>query len=136
MIQLIPYFKLFHLFFLFVWIGSLLYLTRLLGNGEKNDRLLQKIYFYTDLPAMCLAIGLGLILLFFKGVDMRGWFHMKLTFALLLVALDIMTGRAIFRRSGAKKYFRYLHFLVYLFLFAILFAVYVLKPPTFLQALL
>lgn len=111
-------------------------ITRFLGNSEEIKektsliKLLKKIYFYSDLPAMCLSVALGLTLLLLKGVPLGGWFHMKMTFTLLLVALDVITGRALFAagNSAPKKYFRYLNFLIYLFLFAILFSVYVLKP--------
>jgi putative membrane protein len=133
--------KVFHIFFLFLWLGSLFFLSRLLARIDRVEKrvheemipLLQKIYWTTELPSMCIVIVLGLALFMIKGVSLMkgGWFHMKLTFALLLIVTDILMGRALFK-PGRKKssYFYTLHILALFFFFLILVSIYIIKPLT------
>jgi putative membrane protein len=133
--------KLLHILFLFMWVGSLLTLTRLLGYLPKEEptvqsrfvRIFRRLYLFIDLPSMILALATGVVLLVIKGVDMKqGWFHMKLTFALLLVIADIYTGVQICKLkdkfvTGRGIKYKILHGLTALFLIFILIAVYILK---------
>lgn len=76
--------KMIHLLFLFGWMAALL-ATIVTQN--------RKIYFGIDLPCMVLALTTGLILLQFATFgSSKGWFHMKITFATLLVITDLLIG--------------------------------------------
>jgi protoporphyrinogen IX oxidase len=129
--------KLLHVFFLFCWIGSLITLTRL-GTALPNDSSFKtqsfltyrRVYFMHDLPSMILAILTGIILFIFVPLEWRaGWFHMKLSFVVLLVVCDILTGVTIYRFSKnpsikSEVLFGWLHMLTLLFLILILFSIY------------
>ncbi len=132
--------KLLHVLFIFIWVGGLLTLTRLMGYHSKQGELTQlvlgkiyrRIYLFVDFPSMVLAIFLGIAVLVLKEVDLKaGWFHMKMTFTLLLVACDIYTGRHIFllAKSAVKNSFKYkiLHAVTVLCLIAILISIYIFK---------
>lgn len=122
--------KLFHLFFLFIWIGTLLSLTRLLATRARDSvESLKKLYLTTDLPAMCMTIVLGWLSFFAKEMNFKGgWLHMKLTFVILLIVVDIFTGRSLFKKELRKRgFFIFLHILVLLFLLLILFSICLLK---------
>lgn len=130
--------KLFHVFFLFSWIGSLLVLTRICRDQAKEPRsvqesflpFLRKIYLRGDLPMMIAALITGIALLMIVPFEWKaGWFHMKLMFAVFLIACDIFTGIMIYKLSLAPIshvgiWFRWIHVLVALFLFLILFSIY------------
>ena len=133
--------KLFHLFFLFVWMGSLLALTRFLGYLPKEEpsvqnrilRILRRTYLMIDLPSMSLSLILGVLLFIAKGVDFsQGWLHMKLTFVAFLIVCDIVTGRSILRLSRENKScrgvrYKILHGVTALSLIALLVSVYIVK---------
>lgn len=133
--------KLLHVLFIFIWIGSLLALTRLMGyhakQTEETQRSLGKIYrrmyLLVDLPAMVLAIFLGVVLLVLKGINLKaGWFHMKMTFTVLLVICDIYAGRQAFYLSkhlvgGKGVKYKILHGLTALFLIGVLVSIYIFK---------
>lgn len=98
--------KLLHLICVFTWIGNLMCLTRLMGYHAKEDaatqahlaRLYRRMYKFVSLPTMCLTIILGIVLMVNlpKGPSM-GWLHMKLTFALGMIIVDILCGKEISR---------------------------------------
>lgn len=118
--------KVFHLFFLFLWIGSLITLTRFASINPILP-LFRKAYLFFDLPLMILAVGIGIILLFMKGIPIKeGWFHMKMTFVILLVVVDAMTGRLIFHPKK-RLYFQLLHITTLLLVLGILVALYILR---------
>lgn len=133
--------KLVHFLSLFSWVGSLLSLTRLLGYLAKEEksvqqrfiRIFRRMYFFIDLPSMILALASGISLLFLKDVNMKAaWFHMKMTFAVLLVIADIYTGVSIARLKnrfveGSGIKFKVLHGLAALLLILILISVTILK---------
>lgn len=134
--------KILHVLFVFMWIGSLLTLTRFLGYLSKENVEVQKsllnifrrFYFFIDLPSMVLTIVLGIILFIVKKVGFtQGWVHMKLTFTFLLVICDIITGRAICRLQnkplvGKGTQYKILHALTALFLIGIIVSIYLFKP--------
>jgi putative membrane protein len=139
--KIMPFLKLLHILFVFVWMGSFLTLTRLMGYQSKEEeftqlrfaRIYKRMYLFVDLPSMILAIGLGVALLVLKGVDFKAaWFHMKMTFVVFLLICDFLMGRSIFhltkkpiKGSGVK--YKILHGVTALCLIAILFSIYVLK---------
>jgi putative membrane protein len=136
-----PVLKLIHVLFIFIWIGGLLTLTRLLGYLSKENvevqgrlaRICKRIYLFVDLPAMIIAIAAGLYLLFQVqfGASM-GWFHMKMTFAVLLVVCDIICGKMIFsinrlgKAPGSKRY-KILHSVTALLLIGTLCSIYLVR---------
>lgn len=89
--------KALHVLFVFIWVGNLLALTRLMGYHVKEDpdtqlrlgRLYRRMYYLVGLPSLVLALTFGLISL--MNVDWSyktGWFHMKLTFVVLMFLAD------------------------------------------------
>lgn len=135
------YLKLLHVLFIFIWIGSLLALTRLMAYQVKEPpeiqlrlgRIYKRMYFLVDLPSMVFAIVLGIILLLVKGVDWKaGWLHMKLLFAFLLIVCDLITGAQAVKLSrkaivGRGIGYKVLHGMTALFLIAVLISIYILK---------
>lgn len=133
--------KFLHVLFIFVWIGSLLTLTRLAAYQAKETpeiqrklgKIFRKAYLFVDLPSMILAVAFGLILLFLKDMNWKApWLHMKLTFAFLLIVVDLISGWQILKYSkkpmkGRGTNFKILHGLAGLFLIFILIAIYILK---------
>lgn len=135
------FFKLFHVFFLFVWIGTLLNLTYLLSFHNKESTALQsslariyrRIYFRLDLPAMILALGSGIAAICLKDMDWKApWIHMKLTFVALLIGCDIIAGWRIVKLGSAPIQgkgvgYKILYVATLLILLGILAAIYILK---------
>lgn len=133
--------KVFHVLCVFIWIGSLLGLSRFLGylprEKEEVQRrfilILRRMYLYVDLPAMIAAVISGLVLFFWKGIDIKqGWLHMKWTFSFFLIVIDIVLGRTIIGLKGKSVTgrgvkFKIIHGIVALLLIAILFCIYVIK---------
>lgn len=104
-------------------------LTRLLSMKKGYDtHSLKKYYLTADLPAMFLTVLLGLSSLFLKKASIGGWFHMKMTFVVLLIVVDIITASLLFKSPlKNRKIFITLHILVLVFLFLILCSICVLK---------
>lgn len=133
--------KVLHVLFIFVWIGNLLCLTRFLGYLCKEDpatqirlaKICKRMYLFADLPSMILAIVLGLVLLYYVQFGQSlGWFHMKMTFALLLIICDIVCGKMIFtinKQGFATSCVKYkiLHSLTALMLIGTLISIYVVR---------
>ncbi len=133
--------KLLHVLFVFIWIGSLLTLTRLLAYQAKETtdtqlkigKILKRMYFVNDLPSMILAVGFGLALLFLKDINFKAaWLHMKLTFAFLLIICDIICGCLITKHSrkpikGRGIGYQIFHGITGLIFIGILITIYILK---------
>ena len=96
--------KALHVLCVFVWIGNLLALTRLMGYHVKEDdrtqmqmaKIYKRMYNFVELPTMLVAIFLGFILM--TRLDMTGdltWFYFKLTFVAGLVVCDVFCGRFV-----------------------------------------
>ena len=83
--------KLFHLLFLFLWLGSLFALPYLI-----REKFTRCFHFYKkyELPCMIVAVISGVLLLILNPEKLKiGAFHLKLTCALLLVGIDLWMGR-------------------------------------------
>ena len=106
--------KVLHLFFLIAWIGQLFASGFLLVFSEKTlsffvsdwRKYYQTVYLKWQLPSMICALFFGLILLlkpypFFK----QGWFHAKITGALVLVSLDAMLASKMRSNRSVKWIF-------------------------------
>jgi len=138
------YLKLFHIVFLFIWVGSLLALTRLMAYQAKEEaaiqlrmaRLYRRMYFFVDLPSMCIALGLGLGVLILKDVNMKAaWFHMKMTCVALLIVCDVLTCRNVIQLSknpiqGRGVKYKILHGFTALIMIGALVSIYILKQKT------
>ena len=137
--------KFFHILFVWLWTGTLIGLTRFLGYHAKQPpvtkrallRIYRRIYFFIDLPCMCLGLTFGIILFIMKGASFKGgWFHMKLTFVAVLIACDLLTLRSLYSLAlrplqGKGIRYKILHGLSALSLVAILFSIYVIKKKFF-----
>lgn len=129
--------KFFHVLFVFIWIGSLLMLTRMLGYQAKEsddvframNRVNKRIYFFIDLPSMILAVIFGLILLSIKEINWKApWLHLKLTFAFLLIICDIICGALIAKgRRHPRIAYQLFHGITGIFFIIVLVAIYILK---------
>ena len=107
--------KALHLLAVFMWIGTLLSLTRLMGYHVKEDvetqkrlvRIYRRMYLLVQLPSMIVVIVLGLVLIAKLNLDYKpGWFHMKLTFVTGLVLCDIACYRCIVGLQAATDHGR------------------------------
>ena len=129
--------KLLHVLFVFIWIGGLLMLTRMLGYQAKEsdatfqamNRINKRIYFFIDLPSMLLAVFFGLLLLFLKDMNWKApWLHLKLTFAFLLIICDIVCGTLIAKgRRHPRLFYQIFHGVTGLFFIIVLIAIYIMK---------
>ena len=98
--------KALHVISLFIWIGTLLSLTRLMGYHVKEEpdtqmrmaKIYKRMYRLVQFPTMIVAIVLGVVLLTQLDLSYKpGWLHMKLTFAAGLIICDWMCGRNVAR---------------------------------------
>ncbi|MCH9609571.1 MAG: hypothetical protein S4CHLAM45_15030 [Chlamydiales bacterium] len=125
--------KFFHVFFVFIWMGTLITVGRFVASQKEENqelsRISKRLYLFSDLPAMCLAILTGLTLLLTKeGINFKApWLHLKLTFAVILIGCDIVTGRMIIKGCFGSKWLKSLHYIVVTCLLFVLLAIYVLK---------
>lgn len=130
--------KLIHIILIFIWMGTLLTLTRLVDMLKKEDDSIQKrmlqiykrVYLLVDLPSMLGSICLSFLLIFLKGANFKaGWFHMKMTFALLLIISDLLFARCLFKNLKIPRLqYKIIHGCVGLFLIGVLSALYIMKP--------
>ncbi|MCH9625422.1 MAG: hypothetical protein S4CHLAM123_05960 [Chlamydiales bacterium] len=133
--------KLLHVLFVFIWIGGLLALTRLLTYQAKElpetqlklGKILKRMYYMIDLPSMILAVGFGLTLLFLKEMNWKApWLHIKLTLAFFIIICDIICGYLITKHSkkpivGRGIGYQILHGITGLLFIGVLVAIYILK---------
>lgn len=136
--------KFLHVLVNFVWMGSLLTLTRLLGYLPReaanvqvaSGRLYFRTYLFVDLPAMILSVGTGITLIFMKKIDfLAPWFHLKMTCAFFLILTDLVTGRAIYAvqgrpLKGSGAGFKILHYIAGVLLIGVLVAIYIMKAAS------
>ena len=135
------YIKLLHIICVFVWIGNLMTLTRLMGYHVKQDehtqmhmaRIYKRMYQFVELPTMILTVTLGIILI--SQVDFsqnHTWFIFKMLFVSGLVVCDLICGQYISNLnlepdlSRGIKY-KVLHGMTGLCLIGVLVSIYVLK---------
>lgn len=128
--------KFFHVLFVFIWIGSLMTLTRFMGYHVKEEDatqvrlalLYKRIYSLVQFPCMVVAVTLGLFLWYHLDLSYRpGWFHMKLFFAFGLIVCDLICGRLIRQLNEAPDHsrgvpYKILHGVTGLLLIGVLFS--------------
>ncbi len=134
--------KFFHVLFVFIWVGNLLALTRLLGYHVKQDiqtqknmvLVYQRMYRFISLPSMAMTIVFGSVLIMNIDPD-KGlfWFAHKLAFAMGVIVCDFICGFYISDLVGKAdtsrgvKY-KILHGVCGLCLIGVLVSIYILKP--------
>lgn len=133
--------KALHVTCVFIWMGNLLTLTRLLGyhtNEDKHTQLqmakvYKRMYNFISLPTMILAVVLGMFLM--TQLDLKeyyGWFYWKLAFVGGLIACDTVCGRWVAALSehsltGKGVKYKILHGVTGLLLIGVIFSIYVLR---------
>lgn len=134
--------KLLHVLFVFIWVGNLLALTRLLGYHNKLDdsaqlqmgKIYRRMHLFVGMPCLALAFLLGSILILRldqeKGLS---WFILKLCFASGLIVCEFICGHFISALTDKTDHsrgisYKVLHGLCGLFLIGVLTCVYLLKP--------
>lgn len=131
--------KVFHFVFVFIWVGSLMTLTRMMMKHnsyteevkEVMVNLYSRFYNFAQLPSMIIAVTLGMILI--GQLDQSknlGWFHMKLTLAMSMIFCDILCHRFIQRMregSGNPRMAHVLHGVSGLLVVGIAVSLYVLR---------
>ena len=136
--------KLLHVTFVFIWVGNLLALTRLIGYHSKLDAAAQlqmgpiynRMYKFVGLPCLGLAFLFGSILIMQLNQEKSiSWFFYKLVFAAGLIICDFVCGHYISllvdhtEKSGGLRY-KILHGLCGLLLIGVLASIYLLRPVT------
>lgn len=129
--------KFFHVLFVFIWVGALLMLTRLLGYQAKEpeeifqamNKVNKRIYLFIDLPSMVLAVVFGLMLLFLKEMNWKApWLHIKLTFAFFLIICDIICGTLVLQgKKRTRIGYQIFHGITGVIFIVILISIYILK---------
>ena len=134
--------KALHLVALISWYAGLFYLPRLFvyhamtedTPGLERFKIMErKLYFYIMTPAMLVTLATGLTMLFGYVWDMKknaGWFHIKLTCVVLLVAFHHYCGYLMkqFKKdkgTHSHVFYRYLNEIPTVLLIVIMIAVYV-----------
>jgi uncharacterized membrane protein len=133
--------KMLHVLFVFVWVGNLLSLTRLLGYHARLDEgtqlkmtsIYHRMYRFVGLPSLLLAVLFGAALMIRLDPE-RGllWFITKMVFAVGLILCDLICGDFIVNlvghldHSNGKKY-KILHGICGLLLIGVLASIYLLK---------
>lgn len=127
--------KFLHVTSVFFWVSCLLVISRQLAwQGGRDDTLYKRLYFLVELPAMCMTVLSGLLLLFLKDTNWKApWLHMKLTFVAILIVCDLLLLAQLVRpkrETVQEKLLAYkiLHWIVVVALLAVLAAIYVMKP--------
>lgn len=92
---------LFHMFFVFIWIGSMFTASSIMGYAAEEvtavhqamHRITKRVYFLFIFPSMIVAVCLGILLLFIMPIDWSApWLYTKLGFAVLLILCNLFLG--------------------------------------------
>lgn len=142
MVLLYQNLKALHIIAIVAWMAGLLYLFRLfVYHVEETENVVKsrftvmesRLYRIITLPAMVVAVGLGVALLTLQSDYLRmGWIHAKLAAVVGMIAITFFGGRQIEELAAGKRPFssrtyRILNEVPTLLLILIVFLV-VLKP--------
>jgi uncharacterized membrane protein len=133
--------KLVHVLAVFIWVGNLLALTRLMSYHVKQTpetqaqlvKIYQRMVYFIGIPAMILAILCGMILITNVNWNYRpGWFHMKLLFVTGIVIADLTVMRQVGRLTQGPDLsrgvrYKVVHGIVGLMLIGILCSAYLVR---------
>ncbi|MEM8884860.1 MAG: CopD family protein [Planctomycetota bacterium] len=137
--------KFLHVLGMVVYVGGFLALTRLVGKAvlfeteasrADSYRTFRRMHMFADWGGLAIMLVTGLILFISDPWDKdylkQGYFHMKLTFVILLLVCDILFTRKLFfqmRPDGPqpkKAFFAALHGIAALLVVGAIFAIYVM----------
>ncbi len=119
-----------HIIGFIMWTGSLLISSRIIALSSKNNQLAsvsawsKKIVFGWMLPGLILTLLTGLYQLIYKGVGFymtQGWFHGKLTLAIILFVASILMIKLVRNPSKESKLPMVIHGVTGLCMFLIVF---------------
>ena len=154
-IQLIPYFKAFHIIGFVSWFAGLFYLVRLFVYHAEAGKLPQqqrevllpqyelmqaRLYNIITTPAMVITLLFGCAMLFANPIYLQlPWMHIKLTLLCLLLAYHFYCGATIKRLKEGRNtltsyHFRLLNELPTLFLVSIVLVAVLKSALNFLYA--
>jgi protoporphyrinogen IX oxidase len=139
-----PWIKAFHIISIIAWMAGLLYLPRLFvyhalepkgsATGETLKVMERRLYKAIMNPAMIASVGFGVLLLATPGVVdwSRGWIHIKLALAVLLIGIHHWLGRwrkrfAVDENHRGSRFFRVVNEIPTLIMIGIVILV-VVKP--------
>lgn len=142
MVQLYLTLKALHIIAVVAWMAGILYLFRLfVYHVEETEAVVhsrftvmeRRLYRIITLPAMCVAVALGLGLLTIQSDYLRmGWLHTKLLCVAGMIGMTLFGGRqieelALGNRPYGSRTYRILNEVPTLLLMAIVFLV-IFKP--------
>ena len=131
--------KVFHFIFVFIWVGSLMNLTRMMIKHHSYDLqtrevlagLYSRSYYYMQLPCMLMGVTLGMVLIAqLDQTKSLGWFHMKLAFAMGMIMCDVLCSRFVQKirdEEGGSKGYGMVHGISGLLLLGIAISLYVVR---------
>ena len=104
--------KFHHVLGVIVYVGGFMALTRLVGHAVKFEsedsrrdayRIYRRMHMFADWGGLVVAIIFGTILLMQAPSYMKqGWFHAKLLFVLLMLAVDVVFSIILFKKLKAE----------------------------------
>lgn len=133
-----------HVLGMVLYAGGFLALTRLMGHAVRFEseqsradayRVYKRMHVLVDWGGLFLMLAAGLVLLlrdpWGKEYLRQGYFHVKLTAAVVLIVCDVLFSRKLFRLKPADRpsraFFSALHGVAGLALMGALLAIFVLR---------
>jgi uncharacterized membrane protein len=134
-----------HVLGMVIYVGGFLTLTRLLGHAVRFEaeqsradayRVLKRMHKFVDWGGLALMLIAGLWLMVAdpmgKQYMKQGYFHMKLTFMVILIVADVFLSRRLFalKAEGPQPsavFFKVMHGVAGLMLMGALLAVFVVR---------
>lgn len=99
-----PWLKMFHIAFVILWAGSLLYLIAAIGEREEpaRARLVRALFTTAATPAALLAIASGTLIFLLRG-PLAPWLMAKLGMVALLVLAHASCGALLLRAEDHPR---------------------------------
>lgn len=133
--------KALHVICVFIWVGNLLTLTRLMGYHVKEDentqrqmaKIYKRMYNFIGLPTMTLSILFGMILITaLDHTQKLAWFYWKLVFVAGLIVCDITCGKWVTilnfeTETGRGLKYKILHGVTGLMFIGVIVSIYVIR---------
>ncbi len=136
-----------HVLGIVIYAGGFLALTRLMGHAVRFEseesrrdafRIFKRMHKFVDWGGLFLTVGAGLWLLVWNPLSKSymghesGYFHMKLTFVLILIVTDVIFSRRLFALTAEGEqpkaaFFRIIHGVSALMVLLTLLAVFVVR---------
>ena len=137
--------KFLHLLGMVIYVGGFLALTRMVGHAVKFEtvesradayRVFRRMHKFVDWGGLAITVICGLILFikdpWAKDYMKQGYFHMKLTFFLVLVVVDVIFSRKLFSMKAEgpqpkRALFSALHGVAALMVVGMLISIFVVR---------